>query len=266
VFDAQSRLGFGTYTLTDRSGTETIEAALDTGYRHVDTARLYGNEHEVGKAIEAADVGREDVFVATKVAHFEEPEKTEEYVQTAIEESFERLGLDRIDLLYHHWPRTHDDIKTVLPIIAETVKDGSVGALGVSNYTTADLDRANKLVDVPISALQVEMHPFLQQSDVREYISGTDTELVAYAPLAQGAVFDDDTISDIAEKHDVSESNVSLAWLLEKGVVPIPRTSSVDHLRSNLDSLDVDLDSEDIQRIDSIKRSNRCVDPDWMTW
>jgi 2,5-diketo-D-gluconate reductase B len=266
VFDTETRLGFGTYTLKNKAGAETIEAALDAGYRHIDTARLYENEQEVGEAIEAADVDREDLFVATKVAHFEEPEKTEEYVHTAIEESFERLGLDSVDLLYHHWPRTQGDIETVLPIIAEYVADESVGSLGVSNYTRADLDLAHDLVDVPISALQVEMHPFLPQEDLREYISDMETELVAYAPLAQGAVLDDDTIGDIAEKHNVSEPVVSLAWLLEKGVTPIPRTSSVDHLRDNFDALDVALDGEDVRRIDAIERRNRCVDPDWMTW
>ena len=266
MFDRQTQLGFGTYSLTGDEGRTVVEAALDAGYRHVDTARLYGNEEEVGDAVEAADVDREDVFVATKVAHFEEPEKTEEYVRTAVQESFERLGVDRVDLLYHHWPRGRDDIETVLPVLAEYVADGAVANLGVSNYTVDDLELARDLVDVPIAANQVEMHPLLPQARLREYLADAETELVAYSPLAQGEVFEVDAIREVAEKHGVGEPVVSLAWLLEKGAAPIPRTSSVDHLRDNRRAFDVDLDAEDVERIDGVERRHRCEDPDWMTW
>jgi 2,5-diketo-D-gluconate reductase B len=267
VFDQQTQLGFGTYTLTGDGGRETVEAAIDAGYRHIDTARLYENESEVGDAVETADVDREDLFVATKVAHFEEPEKTEEYVRTAVEESFERLGVDYIDLLYHHWPRNRGDIETVLPVLEEYVEGGSVTSLGVSNYTVEDLELAHGLVDAPIAANQVEMHPLLQQAGLREYLADSETQLVAYSPLAQGEVFNVDVISEIAEKHDVSEPVVCLAWLLSKDdVAAIPRTSSVDHLRDNFRALDVELDAEDVERIDAIDRTHRCEDPDWMTW
>ncbi|MBX0325097.1 aldo/keto reductase [Halomicroarcula sp. F13] len=267
MFDQQTQLGLGTYSLTDESGTETIAAALDVGYRHLDTARLYENEREVGEAIADSGVDRDDLFVATKVAHFEEPEKSESYVHRAVQESFERLGLDRVDLLYHHWPRSQDDIETVLPILEEYVEDGVVDHLGVSNYTIADMELAWDLVDVHIDALQVEMHPLLQQDELRAFLANTDTQLVAYSPLAQGAVFDVDAISVVAEKHGVSEAVVSLAWLLSKdGVAAIPRTSSVDHLRDNFEALSVDLDDEDIDSIDAIERTHRCEDPDWMRW
>ncbi|KAA9400725.1 aldo/keto reductase [Haloarcula sp. CBA1131] len=267
MLEDETRLGLGTYTLTDADGVETIKAAIEHGYRHIDTARLYGNEAEVGEAIAAADVDRDDLFVATKVAHFEEPEKTTEYVERAIDESFEKLGLDRIDLLYHHWPRGQDDIETVLPVLADRVADGRVDNLGVSNYTVDDLELADELIDRPIDALQVEMHPLLQQDELWAFLADTDTDLVAYSPLAQGEVFEVDIISDIAAKHSVSEPVVSLAWLLSKeGVTAIPRTSSVDHLRDNFGALEVELDAEDVDRIDAIERTHRCEDPDWMTW
>jgi len=267
MFEDETRLGLGTYSLTDTDGVEIIKTAIENGYRHIDTARLYGNEEEVGEAIAAADVDRDDLFVATKVAHFEEPKKTSEYVERVVDESFEKLGLDRIDLLYHHWPRGQEDIETVLPVLADRVDDGRVKNLGVSNYTVADLELADDLIDRPIDALQVEMHPLLQQDEIREYLAGTETDFVAYSPLAQGEVFDVDVISDIAEKHGVSEPVVSLAWLLSKDrVTAIPRTSSVDHLRDNFSALGVALDAEDIERIDAIERTHRCEDPDWMTW
>lgn len=266
MFDEDTRLGLGTYSLKGDEGADTIEAAIDAGYRHLDTARLYENEEAVGEAIAASDVDREDLFVATKVAHFEEPEKTEEYVRTAVEESFERLGLDHIDLLYHHWPKGQDDVETVLPILAEFIESGDVSNLGVSNYTIDDVSLARDLVDVPIEANQVEMHPLLPQEEMREYLYGSDTDLVAYSPLAQGEVFEEDAIVEIAEKHGVPPAAVSLAWVLSKGGTPIPRTSSVDHLRDNLGARDLELDDEDEKRIDAITRRHRCEDPSWMSW
>lgn len=267
MLEGETRLGLGTYTLTGDDGVETIKTAIEHGYRHIDTARLYGNEEEVGEAIDAADVDRDDLFVATKVAHFEEPEKTTEYVERAIDESFEKLGLDRIDLLYHHWPRGQADIETVLPVLADRVDDGHVDNLGVSNYTVADLELADDLIDRPIDALQVEMHPLLQQAELRAFLADTDTDLIAYSPLAQGEVFNVDVITEIAEKHGVSAPVVSLAWLLSKdSVTAIPRTSSLDHLRDNFGALEAKLDAEDMDRIDAIDRTHRCEDPDWMTW
>ena len=266
MFDQEKRLGLGTYSITGPDGTETIAAALDAGYRHLDTARLYGNEAEVGEAIERADVDRDALFVATKVAHFEEPEKTRQYVTTAVEESFERLGVDTIDLLYHHWPRDQSEIEVVLPVLEQYVDDGVVEHLGVSNYTIDDLELADDLLARSPDALQVEMHPLLPQAELREYLEDTGTEIVAYSPLAQGEVFGLDAISDVATKHDVSPAVVSLAWLLEKGAVPIPRSSSVDHLTDNLRARDLELESEDVERIDGIERRHRCEDPDFMDW
>jgi len=267
MFDGRTQLGLGTYSLTGTDGTDIIQAAIEHGYRHIDTARLYDNEEEVGTAIANADVDRDDIFVATKVAHFEEPEKAPSYVERAVDESFERLGLDRIDLLYHHWPRSQDDIETVLPVLEDRVANGRVDNLGVSNYTVSDLKFARELIDVPVDALQVEMHPLLPQHELREFLSDNDTWVVAYSPLAQAEVFDVDAISAVAEKHGVSEAVVSLAWLRSKdGVAAIPRTSSADHLRDNFRARSVDLDAEDIERIDAIDRNHRCEDPTWMTW
>lgn len=264
--DGVMRLGFGTYSLTGDDGGAAIETAIDVGYRHLDTAHLYDNEDEVGEAIAAAAVNREDLFVATKVAHFEEPEKTEAYVQETVEESFERLGVGTIDLLYHHWPRAQEEIETVLPVLEEFVEAGDVRNLGVSNYRIEDLELARDLVDVPIAANQVEMHPLMPQAELREYLADTETELVAYAPIAQGEVFDVPEITAVADKHDSNEATVSLAWALEKGTVAIPRTSDADHARSNFAALELDLDDEDVERIDDIDRTLRCEDPEWMRW
>ncbi|PCR88846.1 aldo/keto reductase [Natrinema ejinorense] len=268
MFDREAyRLGFGTYSLTGEDGIDALATAIDSGYRHLDTARLYGNETEVGTAIETAAVDRDDLFVATKIAHFEEPEKTPEYVRNGVEESLSRLGVDTIDLLYHHWPRGDDEIETVLPVFNELVEAGHVEHVGVSNYTPSDLELADDLLEPSLYAAQAEMHPFLPQDDLRAAVRDRDAYFVAYSPIAQGDVFDAPAISAVADKHDVNEAVVSLAWLLSKdGVVPIPRSETSDHIRSNRDALDVELDDDDIERIDGIDRRLRCEDPSWMEW
>lgn len=268
LFEAeQFSPGLGTYTLTDDEGTAIIRDAVESGYRHVDTARLYGNEAEVGDALEAAAVDREDVLVATKVAHFEEPEKTPEYVRTAVEESRERLGTETLDLLYHHWPRDESDVETVLPVLEELVEEGSVANVAVSNYPIRYLERIDDLIDLSVVANQVEMHPLLQQEELHEYVREHGMYLVAYSPIAQGEVFDVPELVEIAEKHDTTPAAVSIAWLLGKeGVVPIPRSSSREHIEANLAARDVELDAEDVERIESIDREKRLEDPDWMQW
>jgi 2,5-diketo-D-gluconate reductase B len=264
---AVNRLGLGTYTLTGEDGTKLITAAIEAGYRHIDTARLYGNEAEVGDAVEAASVAQEDIFVATKVAHFEEPEKTPDYVRTAVEESLDRLGVDSINLLYHHWPRSVEDLDTVLPVFQELYEEGVVDRIGVSNYRIEDVERAEELIDVPVTANQIEMHPLLQQDDLYEHCRERDITVVAYSPLAQGEVFDVPEIVDIAEKHDTTPALVSLAWLLSRdGVAAIPRSSSSDHIEENLDALGLKLDDEDLERIDALEETHRCEDPKWIEW
>lgn len=268
LFDGkQFSPGLGTYSLTGKEGTDLIQMALEAGYRHVDTARLYGNESEVGDALNAVAVDREDILVATKVDHFEEPEPTPDYVRTTVNESRDRLGVDRIDLLYHHWPRRESNVETVLPMFEELVDEGGVANVAVSNYPIRYLERIEELVDVPIVANQVEMHPLLQQRELYEYLSERDTFLVAYSPIAQGKVFDVPELIDIAKRHDTTPAAVSLAWLFEKeGVIPIPRSSSSEHIKANLAARDLTLDDDAIATIESIDREERLEDPDWMEW
>lgn len=257
------RVGLGSYTLT----TEIMTRAFEAGYRHVDTARLYGNEAEVGDAVDAASVNRDELFMATKIGHFEEPEKTPEYIRTGVNESLEKLGTDTIDLLYHHWPRQVEEIDTVLPVFEELHDRGIVDRIGVSNYRIGDIKHAQDLIDVPLYANQVEMHPLLQQDELYEFLRDHDMYAVAYAPIAQGKVFDVPELVDVADKHDTTAAVVSLAWLLgREGVVVIPRSSSEDHIRENLSARDLELDHEDIERIESIDETHRCEDPDWMEW
>jgi 2,5-diketo-D-gluconate reductase B len=269
MFDRRAyRLGLGTYSLAGEDDVDLIATALDDiGYRHVDTARMYENEAVVGEAIRQSGVDRSDLLVATKIGHFTEPEKTPEYVHTGVRESLDRLGVDTIDLLYHHWRRHPEEIETVLPVFEELVEDGLVEHVGVSNYTIDDLERARELIDVPIVANQVEMHPLLAQERMRDYLRDREITLVAYSPIAQGDVFDVPEIAAIADDHDTSPAVVSLAWLLSKeGVVPIPRSGDEAHVGENYEALDLELTDDEIDRIDAIETQHRCEDPDWMEW
>ena len=268
MFDSDPyRLGLGTYSLTGEAGIDAMVAAIEAGYRHLDTATLYGNEEEVGAAIERASVDRDELFVATKIAHKEEPGSTPEYVRTGVDESREKLGCDTIDLLYHHWPGGPEDVETVLPVLEALADEGTVERVAVSNYPIRYVERAQELVDAPLFANQVEMHPLLQQDELYEYLREQDMYAVAYSPLAQGKVFDVPELQDIAEKHDTTPAHVSLAWLRSRdGVVPIPRSSSEDHIRANFEARDLTLDDEDRARIADIDETHRCEDPDWMEW
>lgn len=260
-------IGFGTFSLTGEQGIEIISAAIESGYRHIDTARMYENEAEVGEAIKQSTIDREELFIATKIDHFTEQDPTEEYLQQGVRESREKLGVETIDLLYHHWRRHPDFIHTVLPVFEDLVEHGHVARIGVSNYTIEDLRTAFDICEAPIYANQVEMHPLLQQTDMLRFLREHDMLLVAYSPIAQGKVFEVPVLKEIADKHECSAATISLAWLFQKAnVVPIPRTSSKRHLKENLEARTISLDPEDIERIEGIEQTHRCEDPSWMEW
>lgn len=259
-------LGIGTYQMDEYDECfESVLTALEMGYRHVDTAEGYENEDAVGDAIAAADVDREDLFVATKVS----PENLAyDHVITSAEESLERLGLDYVDLLYVHWPAGDYDVHDTLGAFAELREEGLIEKIGVSNFTVELLEEAIEVAEEPIFANQVEMHPLLPQRKLQQFCAQeeTDVELVAYSPIARGDVSDVDALREVAEKHDATPEQVSLAWLREKEVTAIPKATSRDHLRDNWLSLDVDLDDEDVEAIDDIDREERLVDPDVGPW
>ncbi|WP_049926951.1 aldo/keto reductase [Halopiger goleimassiliensis] len=257
-------LGLGTWQNTDADQcAESVETALETGYRHIDTAQAYDNEEAVGEGIARADVDREEIFLATKI--WISNLAREDVLETA-RESLDRLGVDYVDLLYVHWPaRTYDPEET-LGAFEQLYEEGLIENVGVSNFLPEQLEEALELCDAPILANQVEMHPLLPQSELRETCADNDVEVVAYSPLARGDVFDRPEIQEIAEKHGVSEAQVSLAWLREKGVTAIPKATGGDHIRDNWASLSLDLDDEDIEAIDSIEERNRAVDPEFGPW
>ncbi|WP_222918861.1 aldo/keto reductase [Natrinema sp. SYSU A 869] len=257
-------LGLGTWQNDDAEQcAESVRTALETGYRHIDTAQAYDNEAAVGEGIAQADVDREDVFLATKIWY---SNLSHDDVLETARDSLDRLGVDYVDLLYVHWPSGEYDPEETLSALSELYEEGLIENVGVSNFRPEDLEVAVDVCDAPIFANQVELHPLLPQEEIREVCENYDIEVVGYSPLARGQVFDQPEIQEVAEKHDVSEAQVSLAWAREKGVTAIPKATGEDHIGDNWESLTVDLDQEDINRIDAIDETSREIDPGFAPW
>ncbi len=254
-------LGLGTWQNDDAETCATsVGTALEAGYRHVDTAQAYGNEAAVGDGIAAADVDREDIFLATKVWN---SNLAGEDVLSSTEDSLDALGVDAVDLLYVHWPAGAYDPEDTLAAFDELYSEGLIHNVGVSNFEPHHVEKAMDVLDAPLFANQVEMHPFLQQEELRAHAAEHGYELVAYSPLARGEVFESDVLTDIADAHDASAAQVSLAWLREKGVTAIPKATGEAHIADNWASVGLDLSDEEVARIDDIERTDRRVDPDF---
>jgi diketogulonate reductase-like aldo/keto reductase len=259
--DGMPMLGLGTWENDDHDQcVESVRTALELGYRHIDTAQAYRNEDAVGEGIAAADVDREDVFLATKVWT---SSLSYEAVHASVEGSLDRLGTEYVDLLYVHWPAGEYDPAGTLRAFDELYDDGAIDRVGVSNFEPDHVETAREHLDAPVFANQVEMHPLLPQTELREYAAETGLELVAYSPLKRGEVFEDPTLTAIADDHGVSAAQVSLAWLREKGVTAIPKATGEDHIRDNLESLSLSLSDEEVERIDDIDRRDRQLNPDF---
>lgn len=259
------RVGLGTYQNDDPDQcAESVRTALELGYRHVDTAQGYENEEAVGEGIASSDVARDDVFLATKIST--ENLAFDDAVAST-RESAEKLGVDVIDLVYVHWPiRTYDPEGTT-KALNQLHEEGVVDSVGLSNFRVDQLDDALDRLDAPMVAHQVECHPLLPQEELRAHAVEHDYWLVAYCPIARNEVADVEVLQDIAEAHDVSPAQVSLAWLLSKeNVVVIPKATGEDHIRQNLSAQELDLSDDELARIDAIEERERLVDFDEAPW
>lgn len=255
------RLGLGTGGGTypnDDEVTEAVTAALNIGFRHIDTAPMYGNQTAVGSGIERSDVPRHEIFLSSKVS----PENLGyDDVIESVEKSLDRLNVNRLDVLYVHFPTGKYSPSDTFTAFNELYEADIIDAVGVSNFTPAQLDTAREHVDSGILANQIEMHPWCHQEDLIAYARKYGITLVAYCPLIRGKIFDEPVVRDIAEDHDFSPAQVSLAWLLAKDdVCVITKSTNPTHLRENFAALKLSLTAEDIARIDAIERTEKLVD------
>ena len=262
-------LGLGTWQSTGQDCIEVVSQALQMGYEHIDTAQAYDNEVEVGKGIKKSAVARDKFFLTTKIFPDDlkfQPEK----LKAAAQRSLENLDTDYVDLLLLHWPDERVPLSETIPALCELQKQGLTRHIGVSNFTIQHLLAAQQYADLPIAVNQVEFHPFIKQHTLQTFMNNHHIPLEAYSPLARGDVFDNDIIKQIADKHNITPAQVSLAWILsDKQRIAIPKTSNPDHLQGNLDAAKVSLDQQDIAQINTLaKSSGRKVEhpdytPDW---
>ncbi len=256
------KLGIGTWRLDDDEAGDIVAAALHLGVRYVDTAQMYGNERGVGDGISRSGVPRSEIFITTKIDNSNhEPDA----VVASTEASLRRLDTDHVDLLLIHWPTGWDRMGATMSTLAQVQASGMAHHIGVSNFTVEQLDQVADFA--PLEMLQAECHPFFQQNELRSWCDTHGWAFTAYSPLAKGAVMDDDVLQSIAASHDVSPATVTLAWhLRQDGLTVIPRTSSVDHLRSNLTALEFELTDDEISRIDELDEGRQLISPDHAPW
>ena len=254
-------LGFGTYELEGETAHKLVTAALATGYRHIDTAQMYRNEEAVGAAIKESTVARQEVFLTTKVLPSNLAKK---HFMPSVEESLKKLKTDYVDLLLIHWPNAEVPVEEYIGELVKAQEKGYTKHIGVSNHTTALLDKV-LATGAHIITNQVEYHPFLNQDKLYGYLRAHDLTLTAYSPIAQGKVMGNATLKTIGEKYGKDEVQIALRWLLQQdGVLAIPRSSKARNMQSNFDIFDFELTQEEVQQIDKLKQENtRLVHPSW---
>jgi 2,5-diketo-D-gluconate reductase B len=253
------KLGLGTFRLTGAACQAAVEGALALGYRHIDTAQMYGNEAEVGAALAASGISRDAVHITTKV-WWENLAPAD--MLRACEASLEKLGVPRIDLYLIHWPAPRMNLAQSLEALIGLREDGLVGAIGVSNFPVALLRAAVEEAQAPIAVNQVEYHALLDQSAVLGYARSRGIAVTAYCPLAQGRLAERPELAAIARKHDATAAQVALKWLLDQdGVAAIPKASRAESQRANLAALSITLDDADRTAIAALPKDVRCVNP-----
>jgi 2,5-diketo-D-gluconate reductase B len=253
------RLGLGTYRMQGDVCRAAVESALGLGYRHIDTAEMYGNEDAIGAAIAAAGVPRSDLHITTKVWN---ENLAPDAMRRAFDASLKKLRLDQVDLYLVHWPAPKMNLPAMFETLQKLKQEGRTRAIGVANFNIALLKTVVEDIKAPIACNQVEYHVMLDQTPLRKYLAAKSIPLVAYCPLAQGRVASDATLAAIGRKHGASAAQVALKWLLDQdGVAAIPKASRSESQKANLDALHVGLDDEDRQAIAGLPKDKRCVNP-----
>jgi 2,5-diketo-D-gluconate reductase B len=257
------QLGLGTFRLQGQQAIDSVRNGLELGYRHVDTAQIYGNEAEVGQALQASGLPHREVFVTTKI--WTENLAGDKLI-ASLKESLRKLRLEQVSLTLIHWPSPKEAVPVAesMQALMEARTQGLTGAIGVSNFTNALLAQAIAAVGaVNIATNQVELHPFLQNRGVAAFARQHGIPLTAYMPLAYGKVLADPLIQSIAERLQATPAQVALAWSLAKGYAVIPSSTRRDNLAANLGAPGLTLTADDIAAIDGLERGERLVSPDF---
>jgi len=248
------QLGFGVFQIPAAETAEAVTRALEAGYRHVDTAQMYDNEKEVGDAIRSSPLDRAGVFVTTKLSNaFHRPDDA----RRAFDESLAKVDSDYIDLFLIHWPlpTLYDgDFVSTWKTLEEFHRDGRARSIGVSNFEVDHLERLAGECEVVPAVNQIELHPYFQNEEVRQYGEERGIATQAWSPIAQGEVLDDPNIAEIAERLGRSPAQVVLRWHLQRGSIVFPKSTTPARIEENFALFDFELGAEDVTRIDALDR------------
>jgi 2,5-diketo-D-gluconate reductase A len=248
------QLGFGVFQIEPRDTARAVSQALEVGYRHIDTAQMYGNEKEVGEAVRASGLDRSDVFITSKLSNrFHRPDDA----RRAFERSLVALGSDHVDLFLIHWPlpTLYDgDFVTTWQTLEEFHRDGRALSIGVSNFQVDHLERLAAASEVVPAVNQIELHPYFRNAAVRAYDEAHGIATQAWSPIAQGAVLDDPVIDAVADKQGRSPAQVVLRWHVQHGNVVFPKSTTPERIAENFQLFDFHLEPADMSAIDALDR------------
>ena len=257
------QFGFGVFLVKPAETQAAVTDALQAGYRHIDTAEMYGNEAEVGAAISRSGLGRGEVFVTTKLDNgFHRPDDA----RAAFHQSLKALGFDYVDLFLIHWPlpgRYDGDFVSTWETLEEFYRDGRARSIGVSNFQPHHLRRLHQECEIRPAVNQIEVNPYLTQDDVRGFCAEHQIAVEAWSPLARGHALSDPTIDDIARRVGKTPAQVILRWHIERGDIVFPKSVTPSRIRENINIFDFDLTGEDVEAISALNRNERTgPDPD----
>lgn len=242
-------LGFGTLDLKGQIGESCVAKAISLGYRLFDTATIYGNEEAVGRGIQTSGIDRKELFITTKLWI---RDMGYENTKIAFEKSLKNLNLSYVDLYLIHRP--HGDVKGSWKAMEELYKAGKIKAIGVSNFDSSQLANLMSYAEIQPAINQIEVNPFFQQDELQKETEKHGVKVEAWSPFAQGRkdLFSNSVLVEIGKKHNKTAAQVTLRWLLQRGIIVIPRTSNVDYMKENLDIFDFELSKSDMKRITSL--------------
>jgi 2,5-diketo-D-gluconate reductase A len=261
--NAIPQFGFGVFQIEPDDTFDAVTTALQAGYRHIDTAEMYGNERQVGDAIAKSGVDRGEVFVTSKLSNAcHRPDDA----RRAFDATLEAIGSDYIDLFLIHWPlptRYDGDYVSTWSTLEEFYRDGRARSVGVSNFQPHHLRRLHTDGEIPPAVNQIEVHPYFTQDGVRAFCGEHQIAVEAWSPLAQGRVLGNPTIDEIARRSGKTPAQVVLRWHIERGDIVFPKSVTPERIRENIDIFDFELSGEDVEAIAALNRDERTgPDPD----
>ncbi len=252
-----NQIALGTFRSQKDDAYKSVLYALKAGYRHIDTASIYGNEEEVGRAIKDSDVPREEIFVTTKIWN---SDQGYEEAKNAFQKSLDRLGMAYVDMLLIHWPKSYEKTRATWKAMEELYDKGLVKAIGVSNFKIHDIENLLEVAKVTPAVNQIECHIGLQNHRIKEYMDQHGMLIEAYAPLMSNNIkmlLENEDMQKIADKHSATIPQIAIAWLLQRGIIVLPKSVKEERVISNFKATEYTLDDEDMAIIRKMNNAQR---------